>query len=824
MKFRNLLLLLPLLAVSFTNAQTEGERLKIIENYDLAYLQQLATELEAQFFADKQEALSVATSRGWSEFLDLPNGGQAELVGVFASGEPMYYATENREGAITTRTDRVHTGGSAGLDLNGEGMTGGIWDGGRVRETHQLLENRSTQMDGTTSISNHSTHVAGTMIGTGDVNGGAAKGMAPEAVLEAYSFNNDEAEMTIAAAAGLLVSNHSYGIPAVNQNGTPVPIWYLGYYDSNARDMDEIAYNAPYYLPVCSAGNDRQSGANTGDGGYDYLTDKSVAKNTIICAAVNEVLNYTGPNSVVMSSFSSWGPADDGRIKPDISAKGVNMLSSVGSSNTSYSNFSGTSMATPNTSGSLILLQQHYNELNGNFMLASTLRGLALHTADEAGTTPGPDYRFGWGLLNTERAAATITNNGSTSLIMEETLSQGSTFLINVQSDNINDLMASITWTDPAGTVPPTGNEDAFIPALVNDLDLRVSEDGGATFMPWKLDPANVTAGATTGDNIVDNIEKVEVGGASGSYVIEVTHKGTLTNGPQAFSLIVTGIVTNFSYTVVEGEKEICSGTASETFNIDVDFTDTFSETVTFTLEDLPTGATGMVSPTTLDDDGALVVTLSNLENVAIGEHVITLVGTATSDTNSIGLRLFVLDSDLGPTNLLLPVDDATDLPLSVDFDWAPILPSLNEYEFELALDESFITVVASETTPNSDTSVSGLLNGTEYFWRVRGTNDCGDGAYSQVFSFTTEELLAVGENQIQGLVVYPNPTSGRLNITADAAVTSVEILNVLGQTLVSQAVENNSTQIDMSALASGNYFVRIQTADATSVVQVLKK
>lgn len=820
MKLRNLLLVFFGLTFAFSYAQTESQRIKITQNYDLIVLGQLEAAYEASFMEEKQQALALATSRGWSEFIDLPNGGQAELVGVFPTGEPKYYATDNREGGITTRTNRVHTGGTAGLDLNGEGMVPGVWDGGRVRETHQLLEGRPTQIDGTTSISDHATHVAGTMVGTGDVNGGAAKGMAPEATLDAYSFNNDESEMTAAAAGGMLVSNHSYGIRA-----TSVPLWYLGYYDSNARNMDNIVYNAPYYLPVCSAGNDRQSGANTTDGGYDYLTDKSVAKNAIICAAVNEVLNYTGPTSVGMSSFSSWGPTDDGRIKPDISAKGVNMLSSTGSSNSSYGNFSGTSMATPNTSGSLVLLQQYYNDLNGNFMLSSTLRGLALHTADEAGTTPGPDYRFGWGLLNTERAAEVIANNGSASIIMEESLAQGATFNITVQSDNINDLMASITWTDPAGTVPPTGNNDAFIPALVNDLDIRVTEVGGATFSPWKLDPANFTAAATTGDNIVDNIEKVEIGSASGSYVIEVTHKGTLTNGPQMFSLIVTGIVTNFSYTVVENSKEICSDdVATESFDVDVDFADGFTDTVTFTTPGLPAGVTATVTPTTLSADGSLVVDFDGLDGLAPGEYAFELLGTSAGDTNSTLLKLFVFDSDLPATNLLLPVDEAIDQELEVDFDWDAILPALNEYEFELATDDAFTTIVASETTADSSTTISGLLNETEYFWRVRGVNDCGDGEYSVVFSFTTEEILGINENLIQGLSVYPNPASSILNITADTNVTSVEILNILGQTLITQSVEGTSAQVNVAALSSGNYFVRVQTADATSVVQIVKK
>ena len=139
-------------------------------------------------------------------------------------------------------------------------------------------------------------------------------------------------------------------------------------------------------------------------------------------AATFEVLDYEDASDVFMSSFSSWGPTDDGRIKPDISAKGVNMYSSTGASNGSYANFSGTSMAAPNVSGSLLLLQQHYNDLNGEYMLASTLRALALHTADEAGFAPGPDYRFGWGLLNTQRAAQVISQDSNESMIITETL------------------------------------------------------------------------------------------------------------------------------------------------------------------------------------------------------------------------------------------------------------------------------------------------------------------------------------------------------------------------------------------------------------------
>jgi len=192
-------------------------------------------------------------------------------------------------------------------------------------------------------------------------------------------------------------------------------------------------------------------------------------------------------------------------------------------------------MASPNVAGTLLLLQQHANNLNGNFMRAATLKGLALHTADDAGPT-GPDPVYGWGLLNAKRAAEALSADGNASQISELTLSSGQTYQITVDSDGVNDLIASVSWTDPAGTATTALNSST--PRLVNDLDIRVSQ-GGTTYTPWLL------TGVTTngkGDNIVDPYERVDVANASGSYTITVSHKGSLSGGSQNYSLIITGL------------------------------------------------------------------------------------------------------------------------------------------------------------------------------------------------------------------------------------------------------------------------------------------
>ena len=813
-----------LMSVSSILSQTLAERQVITANYDQQALTLLEDELRQKFETNQRIAFEMAAQNGWETEIALPNGGNALLVGVFDNGTPKYYTTDNREGTITTRTDRVQTGGVAGVDLNGENMIGGVWDGGRVRNTHNLLEERALQIDNPGSISNHATHVSGTMIGSGSQVNGQAKGMAPMAELIAYDFGADEPEMTSAASDGLLISNHSYGIASEN-----VPLWYIGYYDGNARDIDRIVYNAPYYLPVCSAGNDRQSGENPSDGGYDYLTDKSVAKNNIVVAATFEVLNYEDNSDVFMSSFSSWGPTDDGRIKPDISAKGVNMYSCSGTSNASYMNMSGTSMSAPNVSGSLLLLQQHYNNLNGEYMLASTLRALALHTADEAGFAPGPDYRFGWGLLNTEHAAQVISENSNQSLITTETLDANDEYTYTFQADGTQDIVATIAWTDPAADLLPGGNEDLATPSLMNDLDLRISNDGGETFLPWVLNVASPTAPATTGDNIVDNVEKIEINApAPGEYIVRVSHKGQLlVNDTQVFSLVIEGISNeDFMVSTTNANVLTCSEFQTATFDIDVTFDAGFNDTVALTFDAAPEGTTATITPSSVSETATAVLTIEGIDLLENGSYPITITATGSSQTTNTYVSLEITDDiQVGLVTLDSPTNNSQNRPIDgLELEWDPTSNATLGYEYEVALDDAFVDVVITGTTLELVTTLTGLTYDTEYFWRVRGLNECSSGDYEEFRRFITEAELATNDNQIESLMVYPNPTNALVTIESPVSTLErVSVYSITGVLLLDKEVSANTTTLDVSGFASGTYFVKATSKNESSVIQVLK-
>ena len=256
---------------------------------------------------------------------------------------------------------------------------------------------------------------------------------------------------------------------------------------------------------------------------------------------------------VLISNFSSWGPTDDGRIKPDIVAQGVDVISSIASTNTSYANYSGTSMSSPNATGSLFLLQELYGKLkSGAPMRSATLKGIAIHTADEAGASPGPDYQHGWGLLNVEKGAALInqavtSNNASTSnhLLYENNLTNGSSFTLNVIASGKGPLSATICWTDPRGTVETADILNNRTKKLVNDLDIRITKTNGfGTYLPWTMNPIFPAAAASPGDNSIDNVERIDIDSTvpGQSYTIRISHKGILVKDAQAYSLLVSGV------------------------------------------------------------------------------------------------------------------------------------------------------------------------------------------------------------------------------------------------------------------------------------------
>lgn len=396
-------------------------------------------------------------------------------------------------------------------------------------------------------------------------------------------------------------------------------------------------------------------------------------------AAAEKLTNgYNVPADVRAASFSAFGPTDDGRIKPDITGIGVNLLSTFTGANDAYNSISGTSMATPNIAGSLLLLQQHYRDLNnGQFMKAATLKALALGTASEAGLK-GPDYSYGWGLLNSLKAAVTLSTNNKYSLVQERTLNNGTQDSIQLKAVGNEPLKATIVWNDPA---PVTNGEETGLndrtKTLVNDLDIKIS-DGTNTFQPWVLDPNNPGNAATNGDNSIDNVEQVFIENpeAGKVYTIFISHKNSLKknlivndsitledSAKQDYSLVITGINngvnTDMELSSIKIDKPAIDYSAATP--VIVTYKNKGTSTVTdaklvYTITNSDTGATETTNTINLPsiDSGAEASTTFNIDlsksfiNYKINAEI-TLTGDEVSVNNKQYTTAFGTIADLQP-------------------------------------------------------------------------------------------------------------------------------------------------------------------------------
>ena len=398
-------------------------------------------------------------------------------------------------------------------NLKGDGINIGVFDEVASQHIDFSPAGRITNTDGG-PVGSHGTHVSGTIGGKGIINP-LARGMAPNATIFSYYGFSGDVQVTMATeipAKTLISSNHSY------HDGLGVQCGLSGAsvsYSLRARNTDINLNNNDYHLHCHSAGNN-QGGCQSGWG--TITGTGKAAKNNLVVAAIDGSEN--------MANFSSFGPVHDGRIKPEISAMGVNVFSTYTPLNT-YSTISGTSMSTPGVTGTVALLAQRYKQLNANVLPPSALiKNITCNAATDLGNV-GPDYRFGFGRINALAAVKILEenryelNNITTGATVEK--------LISVPTGAAR-LRAMLTWNDPAAAANVSQ-------ALVNNLDLTVL-NGATTTLPWILDPLNPSVAATKAVDNISNIEQVTINNPlAGTYTLRVNGAAITTGANQPYAL-----------------------------------------------------------------------------------------------------------------------------------------------------------------------------------------------------------------------------------------------------------------------------------------------
>ena len=444
--------------------------------------------------------------------------------------------TTNADNRIRVQANEAF---AAPYSLDGAGVTAFVYDGGSIRASHNDFSGRATVIDGD-GVSYHATHVAGTIGGDGSSNP-THRGMAPAVSILSAGFEYDgsgtflytnpgdlEFDYGNALAQGADMSNNSIGSNTA-PNGFPCS--YEGDYGLTAATIDAVIGGSlgDSLVIFWAAGNERGSGRCGSS--YNTSAPPSNTKNAITVGAMNS-------NNDSVTGFTSFGPADDGRIRPVISAPGCQSNGDGGVTSTDsdhdsdYTTLCGTSMASPTACGVGALIYQDFRDNNPGADDPSNqlMKTWLCHTSVDLGN-PGPDNQTGYGSIRTIDTVEFVR----TGSFDEASVGNGGieTYTVNVDPGT-PELKITIAWDDVPGT-PNT------LPSLVNDLDLVVIDPSGGRHYPWTVNPASPGSPAVqTQEDHLNNIEQVQVSSPeAGNWMVQVL--GTsVPSGPQGFALAST--------------------------------------------------------------------------------------------------------------------------------------------------------------------------------------------------------------------------------------------------------------------------------------------
>ncbi|MCB9155260.1 MAG: S8 family serine peptidase, partial [Caldilineae bacterium] len=581
----------------------------------------------------------------------------------------------------------------------------------------------------------HGTHVTGIIGGTGQGDGVGANtdpngylygvGIAPG--YEIFAMNSLSApawppaggwqeHSKQAVLGGAIGGNNSWTTGEGTQHG----------YQASERTHDimvldgnfDTATVAEPFIEVFSAGNSGSSG----------LTSPKEGKNLIVTAASN---NYRAGNIDAIASFSSRGPAVDGRWVPTIAAPGATVASTrndlggscgtpIAGTNNLYSLCSGTSMAAPQTSGTITLATEWWRTFNGGADPSPGMaKALLVNGAVDMGTADIPNINEGWGRINSTNIISPSAPTTYWELPVDFSNSGESWTVSLGVADPTQPLKVTLAWADAPGAVGAN-------PALVNNLDLTV-DNGGNTYL------GNVFSGgwSQTGGaaDTINNLENVFVQNPGGDVTITVdainiAGDAILYNGDptdQSFAVVCFNCVlgSDFTMSATPTSQDICAP-SDAVYSIDVGSLLGYNDPVTLSTQGEPAGTTVGFSVNPVNPPGSSVLTIGNTGAAAAGSYSIDVVGVASTSTHTstVGLNLFTA-APAAPA-LASPANGAINVGLTPTFMWNGV-PQAGGYSIEIATDNAFTNIVdsASGIAGTSYTTGVTLNTTTTYFWRV---------------------------------------------------------------------------------------------------------
>jgi hypothetical protein len=303
--------------------------------------------------------------------------------------------------------------------------------------------------------------------------------------------------------------------------------------------------------------------------------------------------------------------------------------------------------------------------------------------------------------------------------------------VVDAESFKVTSQDVTTTW-DAGSTQTINWNKGTTDEAPIDcqNVTIKLSEDGGVTF-PIIL--AENTPNDGSENIIVPN-------NVSTQARIMVAAADNIFYNINAVNFEIKSTIPSFVLSNTGGDLFACnSGDETVDYTLNLDFINGFTETVSFEATGQPTGSSVVFSPETVNEEGNVVMTVSNLDGIAAAQdYMINIEGSSTSVNQNITVKLSITASDLEAVILVFPAEGATGISLADTLTWQED-KNANSYIVEIASDEAFTNVVSSGEPTTNVYDVANLEGDTMYYWRVKANNSCNEGVFSSVFSFTTE-------------------------------------------------------------------------------------
>ncbi len=669
------------------------------------------------------------------------------------------------------------------LGLSGAGVTWAVTDSGIDYGNSELTSRIvgghdfpscpvvAGQPGNDNSAGGHGTHVAGIIGGAGTIAGGVDAngfhygiGIAPQVSLVALNPICVGAAPWPPAGGWQENSKRALLLNAIGTNNS----WTSGEgagvgYNATARTHDFMIRDGNFDTPtVNDAFMIMFSGGNSGPGASTITAPKEAKNPIIVGASRNQRVGAIND----MASFSSRGPALDGRTLPTITTPGEQIASTkrVGAAAqcgtaigagplANYAFCSGTSMASPQAAGTAALLTQWWRTNNaGATPSPAMIKALLINGAvDMTGPAPIPNNDEGWGRVHLPQSIG--LNRSRVHIDQSERLDTVAQVFERSYGVPLSAQPVRITlaWTDAPGAA-------AANPALVNNLDLEVVA-GGQTYRGNVFTAGQSATGGTADNrNIVENVYLPAGQSAITVRVIATTlpgdgvpNVGDTTD--QDFALVCTNCVSEPGFTVSMAStlESICAGTTINR-SITIGQVLGFNAPVTMSSTGLPApGTVTFVPNPVLTVPGATQMTVLTT-GVANGEYAFTATGTSGTIARSSGFPLFVATQAPVASTLTTPANSATNVPANVQFSWAASAQSF-DYVVQVATDPGFSNIIATTTTRSTSwTPAQPLATATQYHWRVIARNACGA---QELFGNGFEDSVGGGSGAVSATAAF---------------------------------------------------------------------